>query len=389
MNILLISSLLDVLKVSVFVWPKGSTIYLGEWVLLRCAVESNSSNVLRYSWLRPKTQAAQTPNPRHLVSGDSYSITVVTREDADSYQCQVESRSSNTTTKVLSEPVTLSVSELPPPSLTLTPNTRQMFRGEHFTVRCPQTNSSGWILKYLPQGRRAKTKDFPPDMCSPRWGPDGCIFTASNRSTGLYWCVGAEGRSNAVNIIVSYGAIILKTPAFPVPEGGNVVLSCQYLKENKSNTTFFKNGEEIGTLSSKGVTEMTIENVTKADEGFYKCVAKDRKMESPESWLSVAPEQGNSTSTYGTAPSIQGSWKWIIVSCVIVLLFLTLLAVWLVCHYRYQMFCTRSCWPLSKEDIPAVALPAIKQDVTEVQWDVSWMEMSNLLDKHLYPGLTE
>lgn len=77
-----------------------------------------------------------------------------------------------------------------------------------------------------------------------------------------------------------------------MPEGGNVVLSCQYLKDNKNNITFFKNGEEIGTLSSKGVTEMTIESVTQADEGFYKCVAKDTKMESPESWLSVAPDQG-------------------------------------------------------------------------------------------------
>lgn len=50
------------------------------------------------------------------------------------------------------------------------------------------------------------------------------------------------------------------------------------------------------------------------------------------------------------------------------------------------MFCTQSCWPVSKEDLPAVELPVTKQDVTEVQWDLSWMEMSNLLDKQLYPG---
>lgn len=109
----------------------------------------------------------------------------------------------------------LSHPELPPPSLTLTPNTRQMFRGEHFTVQCPKTNSSGWILKYLPQGRGVKTKDFPADMCSPRWGPSMCIFTASNKSSGLYWCVGAEGRSNAVYIIANCEFCIimqLKTP---------------------------------------------------------------------------------------------------------------------------------------------------------------------------------
>lgn len=37
---------------------------------------------------------------------------------------------------------------------------------------------------------------------------------------------------------------------------------------------------------------MTIENVTKADEGFYKCVSEGRKMESPESWLSVRRDRG-------------------------------------------------------------------------------------------------
>ncbi len=53
--------------------------------------------------------------------------------------------------------------------------------------------------------------------------------------------------------------------------------------------------------------------------------------------------------------------------------------------WRYQTFCTRSRWSVSKEDLPAVELPATKQDMTEVQWDMSWMEMSNLLDKQLYP----
>lgn len=54
--------------------------------------------------------------------------------------------------------------------------------------------------------------------------------------------------------------------------------------------------------------------------------------------------------------------------------------------WRYRTFFTCRRWPISKENLPAVELPATKQDTTEVQWDLSWMEMSNLLDKHLYPG---
>lgn len=37
---------------------------------------------------------------------------------------------------------------------------------------------------------------------------------------------------------------------------------------------------------------MTIKNVTQQDEGLYKCASHDRKMESPESWLSVRPDRG-------------------------------------------------------------------------------------------------
>ncbi len=31
-------------------------------------------------------------------------------------------------------------------------------------------------------------------------------------------------------------------------------------------------------------------------------------------------------------------------------------------------------------------MPKTKQDVTEIQWDLPWMEMDNLLDKHQTPG---
>lgn len=91
--------------------PPGSNIYLGESVLLQCTVKSNTSFVWRYQWFRQRPHRALTPNPRHLVSGDSYSIKAVTREDAGGYQCQAEPwESSNSTSgKILSEPVELSV----------------------------------------------------------------------------------------------------------------------------------------------------------------------------------------------------------------------------------------------------------------------------------------
>lgn len=85
----------------------------------------------------------------------------------------------------------------------------------------------------------------------------------------------------------------MKTPVHSVPEGEQVVLYCQYWKGNHSKTTFFKDGVEVHTsLSPDRIVEMTIDNVTKEDEGFYKCASHGRKMESPASWLSVGSEKG-------------------------------------------------------------------------------------------------
>ncbi|XP_039985229.1 uncharacterized protein LOC120791114 isoform X2 [Xiphias gladius] len=221
MNVVLISSLLGVaalvlqvaafkesLEVSVSVRPPGSHIYLGECVFLQCIVESQSPFVKSYRWYRSKPHTA--PNPRHLVSGDSYFITAVTREDADSYWCQAECRENKTVFVVKAQPFALSVSELHPPSLSLTPNTRQMLRGERFTVRCPafETYSPGWKLVHFSPDRTMRTTVFSVHYSPPGGGvsadnSEAFVFIAASGKSGLYWCEGAGGRSNAVNITMA------------------------------------------------------------------------------------------------------------------------------------------------------------------------------------------
>ncbi|XP_077439287.1 Fc receptor-like protein 2 isoform X2 [Vanacampus margaritifer] len=404
MNVILISSLLDVAafvllvaasqddsKVSVTVWPPGMRIFLGECVLLRCTVASNSTLAWRYSWFRNEADAPRMgKNPRHLPSGSSYSITAVMGEDAGRYWCQAECCSdSNATVALLSRPVTLSVSELPPPSMTLTPSTRHMFVGETFTLHCPETltNSSAWVLRQTSTSHLIRTADSKTGACM--LSPDSlvspgrsstCVVSVARGHSGLYWCEGAEGRSNAVHITISSGPVIMRTPAFSVPHGGSVVLACRYRKGNHTKTTFFRNGVETSTYSSPGPgteIKLTIENVSEVHEGFYKCASQDGKLESPQSWLSV---RSSLLSADVSAGSTSGSWIWIVVSCILLILFP--LAILLIHHFRYKMLYARSCWTVSGEETPAAVLPATKQDVTEVQWDLSWMEMSNLL----YPG---
>ncbi|XP_071234994.1 low affinity immunoglobulin gamma Fc region receptor III-A-like [Salvelinus alpinus] len=102
--------------------------------------------------------------------------------------------------------------------------------------------------------------------------------------SGVYWCESGSGEhSNAVNITVPAGAVILESPALPVTEGDSVTLRCRY-QGTPSNLTadFYKDGSLIRTETTG---EMTIPAVSKSDEGLYKCTNSEG--ESPESWMTV------------------------------------------------------------------------------------------------------
>lgn len=82
--------------------------------------------------------------------------------------------------------------------------------------------------------------------------------------------------------------MILESPVLPVPEGEAVTLRCKSKMTSSSNHTseFYKDGLLIGSSPTGNVT---IHNVSKSDEGLYKCYISGAG-ESPSGWLAVQGE---------------------------------------------------------------------------------------------------
>lgn len=78
--------------------------------------------------------------------------------------------------------------------------------------------------------------------------------------------------------------MILQSPVQHVTDGETVTLTCK-TSNNLYHALIYKDGVSMNNAN------VTIENVTKSDEGFYKCVNPTAAVESPESWLSVRGEE--------------------------------------------------------------------------------------------------
>ncbi|XP_059210484.1 low affinity immunoglobulin gamma Fc region receptor II-a-like [Centropristis striata] len=156
----------------------------------------------------------------------------------------------------------------------------------------------------------------------------GTIKPAFSSDSGAYWCEDGDGlRSNAVNITITAGIVILESPVLPLLEGETVTLHC---KKNKDQSVpiadFYKDGIRMKT-SYGG--DMTIHNAAKSDEGLYRCNISGAG-ESPESWLTVRgpPEEIHPSSHPPPShPSNFPMLLWIVVPVLLVALLLLVFGV--------------------------------------------------------------
>uniref|UniRef100_A0A667Z2A7 Ig-like domain-containing protein n=1 Tax=Myripristis murdjan TaxID=586833 RepID=A0A667Z2A7_9TELE len=178
-------------------------------------------------------------------------------------------------------------------SLSISPNRLQFFTYDTIKLSCDVSgNSTGWTVR-----RNTTSQTHVP--CKKPWGipngPSCTIEDAYAKDSGLYWCESRDvGCSNAVNITVTDGVVILESPALPVSEGDDVTLRCSYKKleeyqaSSDFNASLYKDGISIGYMSAG---KITLRAVSKSDEGLYSC-EHPTKGKSPESRLAVRGETG-------------------------------------------------------------------------------------------------
>ncbi|KAE8279469.1 hypothetical protein D5F01_LYC23058 [Larimichthys crocea] len=163
--------------------------------------------------------------------------------------------------------------------LRVLPNRLQFFEYEFISFNCEFGGSAEWrVMRTLQEITPTNISNWETSAGS------GTITPAFSLDSGEYWCEDGDGRrSNALNISVTAGSVILESPVH-VTEGDHVTLKCQKKKDSGHLIAeFYKDGLRMKTIYEGN---MTIFNVSASDEGFYKCYIFGAG-ESPESWLAV------------------------------------------------------------------------------------------------------
>ncbi|XP_058874367.1 Fc receptor-like protein 5 [Acipenser ruthenus] len=269
--------------------PPFPEIFTGETVTLRCGVEGGSAG-WKYLWYKDSEDTPVLQTAGRSITGDSYTITAAAVSDQGQYCCRGQ-RGDQPRYSQLSDKVILTVSDVRPKAvLTLHPACAQIFTGETVTLRCEvEGGSAGWRFKQYRDGRE---EAWCSDQYRRRDGDSCTISYAQHYHSGVYWCESGQERSNAVNLTVSNEWVILQTPPQPVIEGDALTLKCRVrYGYTATRVTFYKDSKE---LQSQAGTELSVNRVSKSDEGSYKCRAwrwsshyNHYSEESAEVWVSV------------------------------------------------------------------------------------------------------
>uniref|UniRef100_A0A3B3UGB4 Ig-like domain-containing protein n=1 Tax=Poecilia latipinna TaxID=48699 RepID=A0A3B3UGB4_9TELE len=240
--------------------PNWPMMYYGEKVTLRCQIQGQPTDWV-FEWISSSGDAPSTQND--ILSLD-YSFSKY-------YWCRGRRKS---------EPQNVTWwNPHPAASLSVSPDREQHFTSESVTLNCGG-NSTEWRVM-TPSRIYAWSSLY---SYSEKVNGFTTEMIAYRHSTAVYWCESeSEGCSNAVNITIHDGDLILVSPVHPVNEGDPVTLGCELRTGNFTSTVGFYKNDKLIQNTVRG--ELSIPAASASDEGFYRCEHSGKA--SPQSWVAV------------------------------------------------------------------------------------------------------
>lgn len=223
----------------------------------------------------------------------------------------------------------------------ISPNRLQFFEYESITLNCESDGSSVWkVMRDVQEAVPTNISNWVTSAGS------SIINPAFSSDSGRYWCENEGGlKSSIINISVTAGSVILESPALPVMEGDSVTLHCTKKKSSAELVAEFYKYRLLLKTGYKGY--ITIRNVSKSDEGLYRCNLSGEG-ESPQSWLAIQKHVFEVSKKENQPPQSHSSYLsllWIIICVYLVALPLLMMGLY---------HCTRDT--AAKDDLKTVAV---------------------------------
>ncbi|KAG1930234.1 Fc receptor-like protein, partial [Pimephales promelas] len=197
-------------------------VFIGERVTLTCDIQGGGNIQWRYSWIKD----GNTVNPYTTTTTTAYYSFTASASLSGEYRCRGERSDSHTD---FSDGVTLTVSDLPTSTVTVTP-AGPVFTGETVNLQCViNSDHSNWRYEWYKDSVKLQTSDD-------RFTVNRDTLTirgAIGSDQGQYWCKGRrDGRPNSstsssvVSLSVKGKPVVKVRPDQRVFRGERVTLTC-------------------------------------------------------------------------------------------------------------------------------------------------------------------
>ncbi|XP_053089506.1 basement membrane-specific heparan sulfate proteoglycan core protein-like [Pangasianodon hypophthalmus] len=256
----------DALWVNVIESPKpvvtikpDTQVFRGERVTFRCDIQRGGDTKWTYDWYR----GDYTFYPYHTTQEFSISVR---NDHGGKYTCR--GRRSDSQISETSDPVTLSVSGKPKPTVSVNPQS-SVYTGDRVTLSC-NLQSTGWTFLWYQDYQQLKP------LTSVATVTNTFIVTVSNEGQKYYYCKARRGNYNSeisypatITVRARPKSVVKVKPAERVFIGETVTFSCEIQTRGSWQYHWYRNNKELSDAAGKKT--YTISNVKASDKGDYTC----------------------------------------------------------------------------------------------------------------------